>query len=235
MHPSAMLNGKQFFDTYQSAFADLPGVLVLDIGAQNVNGSLKEVCPAGFRYVGVDFVAGQGVDVVLTDPYVLPFPDASADIVVSSSCFEHSELFWVVFLEIMRVLKPRGLFYLNAPANGMIHRYPVDCWRFFPDSGLALVTWARRHGMRALLLESYISRQQPSQQIFDQWNDFVAVFLRDETCLDRFPRRILDTKTDFENGRRAGLDTILQPSALNEDQKKLALISQVVANHVRVS
>ncbi len=235
MHPSAMLNGKQFFDTYRSAFADLPEVLVLDIGAQNVNGSLKEVCPSTFRYVGVDFVTGPGVDVVLTDPYVLPFPDGTADIVVSSSCFEHSELFWVSFLEIMRVLKPRGVFYLNAPSNGMIHRYPLDCWRFFPDSGLALTTWARRHGMPVLLLESYISRQQPSQQIFDQWNDFVAVFLRDEAHVTAFPHRILDTKTDFENGRRAGTENILNPSALNEDQKKLALIDQVIANHVRVS
>ena len=30
------------------------------------------------------------------------------------------------------------LFYLNAPSNGEFHRYPVDCWRFYPDAGGAL-------------------------------------------------------------------------------------------------
>ena len=46
---------------------------------------------------------------MLTDPYHLPFESNSLDVVVSSSCFEHSEMFWLLFLEIMRVLKPEGL------------------------------------------------------------------------------------------------------------------------------
>jgi SAM-dependent methyltransferase len=71
--------------------------------------------------------------------YKLPFADGSVDVVLSSSCFEHSEFFWLLFLEILRVLRPEGLFYLNAPSNGPFHRYPVDCWRFYPDSGNALV------------------------------------------------------------------------------------------------
>ena len=31
------------------------------------------------------------------------------------------------------MLRPAGLFYLNAPSNGDFHRYPVDCWRIMPD------------------------------------------------------------------------------------------------------
>jgi len=128
MHPSAIFHGDQFFKTYiPSPSAD---ITVLEIGSQNVNGCLKDVAPKGIKYVGLDFVEGPGVDIVISDPYVLPLPDASVDMIVSSACFEHSEFFWLVFLEVMRVLKPQGIFYLNTPSNGFFHRYPVDCWRF---------------------------------------------------------------------------------------------------------
>lgn len=81
MHPTALRNGKLFFDTYGRA---LSKGTVVDIGAQDVNGSLKSVCPTDVRYVGVDFVAGKGVDIILEDPYKLPFEDNSVDAVLSS-------------------------------------------------------------------------------------------------------------------------------------------------------
>lgn len=85
MHPSAMQNCQQFFDCYGSAIDAHANVRVIEIGAQDVNGSLRITCPPHFEYVGVDFVAAKGVDVVLTDPYSLPFGDESADVVMSSS------------------------------------------------------------------------------------------------------------------------------------------------------
>lgn len=112
MHPSAMHNGDFFFRTYGTS---LPSVArCLDVGAYDVNGSLRQVAPAAWEYVGVDFSSGPCVDVVLEDPYRLPFPDGKFDVVVSTSCFEHSEFFWLLFLEVLRILSPRGLFYLNA-------------------------------------------------------------------------------------------------------------------------
>ncbi len=194
MHATAMSNARDFFATYAPGFPEGQAVRVVDLGAQDVNGSLREACPGRFEYVGVDFVAGRNVDVVLDDPYKLPFPDATVDVLVSSSCFEHSELFWLVFLEILRVLRPHGLFYLNAPSRGPYHRYPVDCWRFYPDSARALATWGERNGYHPAVLESYT-------QVGGDWSDCVAVFQRDGRLADRHPRRILETKTDFTNGR----------------------------------
>ena len=72
MHPTALSNGKLFFETYVARLGD---VSVVDIGAQDVNGSLREVCTAGVRYTGVDFEKAKGVDLVLNDPYSLPFDD----------------------------------------------------------------------------------------------------------------------------------------------------------------
>lgn len=213
MHTSALDLGRRFFTAYAQ-----PGrpLRILDIGAQDVNGSLRSVAPAGAEYVGVDFVEGKGVDVVITDPYALPFPDGSADMVVCSSCMEHSEFFWLLFNEMIRVLKPDGVLYVNAPSNGAFHRYPVDCWRFYPDSGAALQNWSRRCGFRTTLLESFTAAQVRP----DHWNDFVAVYVRDETHAAAYPRRILDDYPDHTNGLRLGTEGFSRPVELTEDQRR---------------
>jgi SAM-dependent methyltransferase len=228
MHPTAIANCQQFFATYANGFPS-EGTRVVEIGSQDVNGNLRSCSPPNFAYTGVDFVVGNGVDVVLDDPYSLPFATGSTDIVLSSSCFEHSELFWLLFLEIMRILKPCGVFYLNAPSNGGFHRYPVDCWRFYPDSGGALVTWARRNGVNSLLLESYTS-----VQVGDLWNDFVAVYVRDAQCAAQHPKRILDSKTDIYNGIRSDQAGFMKFSPMPEDQKKLHVIKSLIDNQVKI-
>jgi SAM-dependent methyltransferase len=214
MHPSALKTGRAFFETYAT---QLSSARVIDLGAQDINGSLKTACPSRFDYTGVDFVPGNGVDVVLEDPYSLPFDADSIDIVVCSSVFEHAEFFWLLFLEVMRALKPSGLLYLNAPANGDYHRHPVDCWRFYPDAGSALVRWAERNNIPAALLESFIGEQDG-----DQWNDFVAVILKDRQHVAAYPNRILEHKLDFTNGRLFGkIDEITQRRDPPEDRARL--------------
>ena len=231
MHPTAMMNCKNFFENYSKYFPLNPQVKVIEIGSQDVNGSLREVCPKNYDYVGVDFVPGKGVDIVLKDPYTLPFEDEQADIILSSACFEHSEMFWLVFLEVLRVLKPKGLFYLNVPSNGMFHRYPVDCWRFYPDSGKALVSWARHNKINATLLESFVCAQLNNGA---RWNDFVAVFLKDQSFQPEFKERIIDKFEDFSNGRTADRDEIINLSELTEDHKRLNIISQVANNQIKI-
>lgn len=226
MHPTAMAHGRLFFDTYAK---HLQSAVVVDIGAQNVNGSLKEVCPSHCRYIGVDFVSGNGIDIVLEDPYKLPFDNGSVDIVVSTSCFEHSEMFWVSFLEILRILKPSGLFYLNVPSNGSFHRYPVDCWRFYPDSGNALITWAKRNNYSPALLECFIGKQASTGNAsMDEWNDCVAIFLKEESSISRFPNRILDTYHHFDNGFILGNKALLNMQQHPEDRLKLLTLIQKI-------
>jgi SAM-dependent methyltransferase len=228
MHPTAMNNCKSFFDAYSEAFAKDKTTKVVEIGSQDVNGSLRSVAPNEFEYVGVDFQSAKGVDIVLDDPYSLPFDTGSTDIVLSSSCFEHSEMFWVVFLEVMRILKPTGIFYLNAPSTGGFHRYPVDCWRFYPDSGRAMIAWSRRNGGNAALLESYIQKG-------GGWQDFVGVFLKDESFSTKFNKRILDTKKDFENGLIFGSADTLNETGMCQNEKKLQAITQIVSEQILVN
>lgn len=224
MHHTARLNAELFFSTYATG---REGLTIAEIGSLDVNGSIRDAAPRGARYLGLDFMPGKGVDIVLDDPYALPLADASQDIVVSSSCFEHSEMFWLVFGEILRVLKPNGLFYLNAPSNGPIHRYPSDCWRFYPDAGRALVAWGRRCGYPVALLESFVAAQAQGP-----FNDFVAVFIRDEMQAPNYPRRMIERAERFTNGSVLGRDEILNKQTLPEDQRKLATVSAALAGRV---
>lgn len=221
MHPTAMMNCQSFFSVYAKCFASAESVRVVEIGSQDVNGSLRTTSPTDFEYIGVDFQPAKGVDVLLNDPYLLPFEDDSTDIVLSSSCFEHSEMFWLVFLEIMRILKPNGLFYLNAPSAGNFHRYPVDCWRFYPDSGMALVKWAKRNGINAAQLECYTQKG-------GDWQDYVCVFLKDESFASQFPQRIIDIKKDFENGQSFADSNIRNARSVCQNDNKLNVIAQII-------
>ena len=211
MHDTAMQHGKLFFETY---LKDAKNLTIVDVGALDVNGSLRSVAPNNNKFVGVDFAQGRGVDVVITDPYALPFEDNSVDAVVSSSCFEHSEFFWLSFNEIQRILKPSGLLYLNAPSNGPFHRFPVDCYRFYPDSGTALQNWGRRSGFNTALLESFIGEQNRGM-----WNDFVGVFVKDEKFANNYKTRIQDNFSGFTNGLRYGSEKLANLSEHSEDQK----------------
>lgn len=197
MHPSALEFGGLFFKTYCE---DEKNIVIMDVGAQDVNGSLRDVSPSAAKYIGIDFVEGRGVDVVLSDPYHLPMEDASADVVVCSSVFEHSQFFWLLYLEVLRILKPNGLFYLNAPSNGYIHRYPVDCWRFYPDAGHALVAWGERNGYAPALLESFIGDKNCQSMEADAWNDYVAVFVKDKAFQSQYAKRILHALPSYAHG-----------------------------------
>jgi SAM-dependent methyltransferase len=190
MHKTAEQNAKRFFETYVNE-----GSNILEIGSNLSTFNIRSLSPKDSKYIGVDLIQGRGVDIVLTDPYQLPFEDNSFDFVISSSCFEHSEFFWLTYIEIMRVLKPSGLFYLNAPSNGDFHRFPVDCWRFFPDSGSALSNWGKRNGYDNEVLEQYTSNKDK-----DIWCDYVSIFIKDVKLIDKYTNRIINNFNDFTNG-----------------------------------
>lgn len=59
MHDAALALGRLFFETLCGAFM---GGAIADLGAMNVNGSLRTVAPAGFSHVGIDMAPGPGVD-----------------------------------------------------------------------------------------------------------------------------------------------------------------------------
>lgn len=193
MHQTSAENVTRFFKNY---IYDVNNTgKILEIGSFIGGFNIRTLARESMTYVGVDIQAGPGVDIVLDDQYVLPFEDNTFDYIISTSCFEHSEFFWLNFLEIIRVLKPDGVFYLNAPSNGDFHRYPVDCWRFFPDSGQALAKWAKRNGYSCEVIETYTSDKET-----DIWADYVALFIKDINYIDKYQQRITLSFNNFTNG-----------------------------------
>ncbi len=136
MHESSMKAMQKFFDRYVSPVLQSgTHISVLDVGGMDVNGSYRAIFSHPcVRYVATDMAFGPGVDHVQVDPYTLPFPGGSFDIVLSGQTFEHCPRFWDLAVEMGRVLKQDGTMVLICPSSGPIHRYPVDCYRFLPDS-----------------------------------------------------------------------------------------------------
>jgi cephalosporin hydroxylase len=219
MHPSALRTGAAFFQTYwMPGFAD-----ILDVGSQDVNGTLRGVMPEGAHYLGVDLAPGPGVDEVLEDPHRLPFESARFDVVVSTSCLEHDPCFWLTFSEMLRVTRPGGFIYLNAPSNGPYHGYPLDHWRFYPDAGRALESWSRKVRYPAVLVESFIGRQE-----IDPWSDCVMVFAREPLPARLPPVRLCERLAGTLNRWVWGADTLANFSPEPEDRRRLLDLTQRV-------
>jgi SAM-dependent methyltransferase len=143
VHQSSLDNMLVFRKKYLAGREAEP-LFILDLGSLDVNGSYRGYFAVGpWTYRGIDMAAGKNVDIVLQDPYDWrEIKSGSADVVVSGQAFEHIEYFWSTMLEIARVLKPEGLCCLIAPSGGPEHRYPADCWRFYPDGFMALARFA---------------------------------------------------------------------------------------------
>ncbi|MBB4860586.1 putative nucleic acid-binding Zn-ribbon protein [Novosphingobium chloroacetimidivorans] len=167
MHDSAYRIGELVMRTY----SDLPNAKILEVGSLNVNGCLRDAASPTTHFVGLDLEEGPSVDFVIAPGGDLPVEEASFDLVMASSVFEHDVRFWDTFVRMCRAARPGGHVYVNAPSNGTVHRYPMDCWRFYPDAGLALAEHARSEGIEIDLVESFIGDRHS-----DVWNDFVAVF-----------------------------------------------------------
>lgn len=117
-------------------------ITVLDIGGANVHGSFSDIfSQEKFNYTAANFSASEGVDVVLEDPYHLPFVNSSIDILISGYMLEHVEFFWRLFEEMVRVLKDDGWIFLIAPSSGPIYGDQIDCYRFYPDAYRALAKY----------------------------------------------------------------------------------------------
>lgn len=165
-------------------------LIILDIGSMNVNGCYRPLFndPA-WRYQGVDMEAGKNVDIVLNSPYDwTQISSKSIDVVISGQAFEHIQYFWITLLEIARVLKPGGLGCIIAPSSGPEHRYPTDCWRFYPDGLSAMAAFA---GVAVREATTYWKDENYTDGS-DAWHDSVLIF---QKPVQGFPARI---KTDIK-------------------------------------
>ena len=114
MHPAAFAFVAQTVARYPVR----PGARVLEIGARDINGSIRAVFACiGVRYVGTDIAPGPGVDVV-ADGATFRLPDALADVVVCCEVLEHAPTAAEIVANTARLLCPGGRVILTAAGCG---------------------------------------------------------------------------------------------------------------------
>ncbi|MBD2206522.1 methyltransferase domain-containing protein [Calothrix sp. FACHB-1219] len=172
MHQSSLDKMLNFKNKYLNN-RESENLKILDIGSQDINGSYKPIFNVPqWQYYGADMQGGNNVDIVLKNPYQWQeIKSNSIDVLISGQAFEHIEFFWITALEIARVLKADGLCCIIAPAGGYEHRYPVDCWRFYPDGFSALARFAQLEVLDVSTQWESLNYADGS----DRWQDSVLV------------------------------------------------------------
>jgi len=142
MHQSSMLRMKWFEENFIPKY-DLSKYSLLDVGSYDINGSYKKLFNSTqYEYTGLDIEAGPNVDIVLPNSYNWKQIETDKyDIVISGQTFEHAEFFWLTMSEMARVLKKNGFICIITPNKIFEHRHPVDCYRFYTDSMIALARY----------------------------------------------------------------------------------------------
>jgi SAM-dependent methyltransferase len=171
MHKSSFDNMRKFRDNYLESFQS-NYVRILDVGSQDINGSYKPLFNNNsWEYKGLDICRGSNVDIIVKSIYDWKeIRSSSFDVVISGQAFEHIEFVWLTMYEISRALKNGGLCCIIAPSSGPEHRFPVDCWRFFPDGLKTLARYAMLD-----TLESYICSEISNDGEENIWKDAVLI------------------------------------------------------------
>lgn len=89
---------------------------VLDIGSLDINGSNRELFE-DCNYLGLDVGEGKNVDLVCVG-HLFEGPDNYFDTIISTEVFEHDMYYEETIKNIMRMLKPGGLFLFTCAAPG---------------------------------------------------------------------------------------------------------------------
>jgi SAM-dependent methyltransferase len=107
---------------------------VLEVGAMNVNGSLRSRIEAFLpcEYIGVDLEPGRGVDMVCRVEELMDrFGRGSFDLVICTELLEHVPDWRLAISNLKGVLKRGGHLLVTTRSRGFPrHCFPDDYWRY---------------------------------------------------------------------------------------------------------
>ncbi len=143
MHENSHSKMEWFKNTYLNTVKKLD---ILDVGSLtgSDNFNFKDIFnEKNWNYTGLDIVAGNNVDIVITDIYNwFEIENNTYDVVISGQFFEHLEFFWLTMSQIERVLKPGGYVCIIVPSNGPKHGGNMpNCYRFHEDGMKAMAKY----------------------------------------------------------------------------------------------
>jgi hypothetical protein len=103
---------------------------VLEFGSRARSGISRRGWFGNCRYIGVDILPGENVDVVGDVHFLTELVDGPVDGVMSISTFEHLIMPWLAAAKINSVLSAGGLVYTASHQTWPIHDAPWDFFRF---------------------------------------------------------------------------------------------------------
>lgn len=100
---------------------------ILEVGSQDINGSIRDYFPAveARSWVGLDVGKGKRVDFRIPGE-LIQLPDGWADIAFSTECFEHAKSWREIFLNMIRVTRENGLIILTFAGMGRAAHGTID-------------------------------------------------------------------------------------------------------------
>ena len=98
---------------------------ILEVGSQNINGSIRDFFSEQSTYLGIDIGPAQDVDLIIPGE-LIQLPTGWADISVSTECFEHAKNWKDVLANMIRVTKPTGLVILTFAGFGRATHGTLD-------------------------------------------------------------------------------------------------------------
>jgi len=121
---------------------DMKGYSVMEIGTRRWGKNPthhKDWFPGHGKFVMTDFMAGEDVDVI-ADAHELSrsFGESSFDVIIACSLFEHLERPWIVAEEILKTLKPGGIFFIQTHQTFPVHGFPNDYFRYTREGLMVL-------------------------------------------------------------------------------------------------
>jgi glycosyltransferase involved in cell wall biosynthesis/SAM-dependent methyltransferase len=122
-HPQQLAYFERIRDLFGPAFAKAENIL--EVGSQNINGTVRDFFATNTNYLGIDIGKGKDVDFVIPGELV-ELPDGWADIAISTECFEHAENWKDILLNMIRITKPQGLILLTFAGKGRVAHGTLD-------------------------------------------------------------------------------------------------------------
>ena len=168
MHKNSHSKMEWFKKTYLNTSNKLD---ILDVGSLDGKGNYNYsdiFNESNWTYTGLDFQAGNNVDIVVTDIYNwFEIDDNTYDVIISGQFFLHLEFFWLTMSQIERVLRPGGFVCIIVPSAGPKHGGDMpNCYRFYEDGLRAMAKYVNLDVLHA----SVDTRKEANP-----WNDACLV------------------------------------------------------------
>jgi len=117
----------EFFQGLTTRFSDqLNNVSrVLEVGSQNINGSVRQYFPNASEYLGIDLGMAPDVDWVIPGE-LIELPNGWAEVAISTECFEHCKNWDQVLMNMIRITKPQCFVIITCAGIGRATHGTID-------------------------------------------------------------------------------------------------------------